>query len=726
MSIPKEPRQQMINIMYLVLIALLALSVSSEILNAFKVVNRGIDKSNLSIREQIDAMLFAFEEKVNKEENADGKPYFDAAQNANKITSDFVAFVEGLENELKQESGIDEAGELKKPDDQDTPSRLMVDGQRGYELEEKIKAARAEYVKLFSAFKGDAKAYKSDTSYLNRALPLNAPLPPEDSEKKDWPTYTFYQMPVAGAVTLLNQIKNDAISSEAVIVQRFSEKVGGVKPKIVLDKFKAIAVPSSSKVEQGEPVSIKVFLSSPSEGNPVATIGGKTIPIGANGVAEFPTTASQLGSQTISGSLAVAGDKGKMKNLPFKTSYNVVEKVEKKPPVKDLSKELEAAKRRIKELEEKLKTMIPRPKQDPNLEIAKLKEELKLFKLKPEVKDLSKELAEARARIKFLEENWELKRPKVKDLSKELEAAKKEIARLKAELDKKKNWVPPKAEIKDLSKELAEALRKIEQQKKEIAQQKKRIDEQKKEIERLKRELEKKKDWVPPKKDPKKPDPTIPLKNKIKDLEEQLKKKPKVVTTTKEVDPQGVVSPDKMNVFYIGVDNPVSLSVSGASIDDVKATIDKGQLVPNGRGKYIVRVPGPHGSKANIALSVGGSVINRNLFRVKRVPDPVPEVGGKSGGTLGTGEMKAQRGVIARLKDFDFDARFEVLGFELTLAERGQDLLIVGNKGARFNDKSKNLLKKAKVGSIYYFDNIKVRGPDKTTRKLPSISFKIR
>ncbi|MEJ0083616.1 MAG: hypothetical protein WDM78_22305 [Puia sp.] len=46
MSLPKEPRQKMINMMYLVLTALLALNVSAEILNAFKTVNHSITTSN--------------------------------------------------------------------------------------------------------------------------------------------------------------------------------------------------------------------------------------------------------------------------------------------------------------------------------------------------------------------------------------------------------------------------------------------------------------------------------------------------------------------------------------------------------------------------------------------------------------------------------------------------------------------------------------------------------
>src|ERR1700679_1442416 len=56
MSIPKEPRQIMINLMYLVLTALLALNVSNEILNAFKVLAKGIKDSNVTINDKTNAV----------------------------------------------------------------------------------------------------------------------------------------------------------------------------------------------------------------------------------------------------------------------------------------------------------------------------------------------------------------------------------------------------------------------------------------------------------------------------------------------------------------------------------------------------------------------------------------------------------------------------------------------------------------------------------------------
>ncbi|WP_350340090.1 hypothetical protein [Paraflavitalea speifideaquila] len=64
MGLPKEPRQKMINMMYLVLTALLALNVSSEILNAFKVVNTSIANSNAVITEKTNLTYTSFSEKL--------------------------------------------------------------------------------------------------------------------------------------------------------------------------------------------------------------------------------------------------------------------------------------------------------------------------------------------------------------------------------------------------------------------------------------------------------------------------------------------------------------------------------------------------------------------------------------------------------------------------------------------------------------------------------------
>ncbi len=818
MSIPKEPRQQMINIMYLVLIALLALSVSAEILNAFKVVNRGISNSNYAINDQITATLAAFEDKVNKNNDPQDLRYFQAAQNAGDITDEFIQYLDELDELLRTESGVDPlTGELTKSEDQDTPSRIMLGNDKdgkAYELEQKILDYRQKYIDLFRKNNGDSKA---DVAYLQKAMPLNAPLPPEDSDKDDWATYNFFQMPVAAATTLLNQFRNDAIASEAMVVQRFSEKVGGIQKKISFDKMKAIAIPSSKNVSEGDPFSLEVFLAATSlKERPNIIVGGQSMALKPDGSAEYRTVAQGLGRKTVSGSIAVADGEGGVKNIPFSTSYVVKPRPPKKDPqleITDLRKKIQDYENKIKQSQQQIRSLEASQK-NPNQELARLREQLKdLNKLKAQLKDMDKlkqdlaqmedlkkkaqEVNQLRRQVESLQAKTAVKtedlRPQLTDALNKLKRAEKQLKDLQqkapkedlrpklAELQNKLRdmnqlqnklkdaeqrlkAMQSKAKPEDLRPKLAQTEDKLRQAERRIQDLQNKIpkNDPRKAIDDLKNKLARADQEIKRLQNQKTPeDPRLKellsenrrlksnqkdirqiqqMEQKIKQLENEKKNTPKpqnnqaqiqklqreIERLKKELKPVGVVSADKMNVFYIGVPNPITVSVSGVSQRDVKATITTGNMSPAGAGQYLVQVPPPAGKRTNVNLTVGGRVIDRKEFRIKRIPDPIPEVGGKAGGVLGTGEMKAQRGLIARLKDFDFDARFEVLGFELTLAERGQDLLIVSNKGARFNDKSKNLLNKAKVGSIYYFDNIKVRGPDKATRKLPSISFKIR
>jgi len=187
-----------------------------------------------------------------------------------------------------------------------------------------------------------------------------------------------------------------------------------------------------------------------------------------------------------------------------------------------------------------------------------------------------------------------------------------------------------------------------------------------------------------------------------------------------------VVSPDKMNVLYIGVDNPLSVSVPGFGPDKVSASIPGATMRSKGGGKYIAKVRRP--GKVNVNVSVKdeegkSKVVGKAKFRVKRVPDPVPSVAGQSGGSIKTSTFKAQAGIIAELKDFDFDLRFRIVSFEMLYSKPRADLVSAKGTNERFTPKMKAMIKRAKPGDTFVFNDVKAKGPDGTTRKIGSISF---
>ncbi len=187
--------------------------------------------------------------------------------------------------------------------------------------------------------------------------------------------------------------------------------------------------------------------------------------------------------------------------------------------------------------------------------------------------------------------------------------------------------------------------------------------------------------------------------------------------------PFATVSPTKMNVFYIGVDNPVEVSAAGTAAKDLSVSMSNG-TISGGGGKYTVRVSNP--GEANVNVSGKGKPFGSFKFRVKPIPDPAPKLSARKSGPFPAGEFKAQQGPYAELENFDFDARFNITSFSLFYQPKGGDPAQMSTSGTVFSAPMKALIAKAKPGDIYYIEDIKAVGPDGRSRPLPALAFKIR
>ena len=193
-------------------------------------------------------------------------------------------------------------------------------------------------------------------------------------------------------------------------------------------------------------------------------------------------------------------------------------------------------------------------------------------------------------------------------------------------------------------------------------------------------------------------------------------------------EPSVTVSAEKMNVFYIGVDNPISVSAAGVSSNDLRVSISggNGKLKKINNANYMVTVGKPT-DDCRINVSGGELKPVSKAFRVKRIPDPVARLGNKEDGNLGNGEFKAQQGLIAWLDNFDFDAKCNIQGFKLVRVPKRQDPIEVLNKGGRFSSDAKRIANQAKPGDTFYFFDVKARCPgDVAGRKINSLVFNIR
>ena len=210
----------------------------------------------------------------------------------------------------------------------------------------------------------------------------------------------------------------------------------------------------------------------------------------------------------------------------------------------------------------------------------------------------------------------------------------------------------------------------------------------------------------------------------------------KTVTYTKEftyeVGERSVaISPTKMNVFYIGVENPVEISAAGVNSNTMRATMSgagDGSIRKAGDGTFVVEVNTVtrRDEFAKVNVSADGLNITKN-FRVKRIPDPVPQLSKSKGGVMSSGEFRLQAGIYPVLENFDFEAECTIQEFRLVRVPKGKDVQLSINKGGRYSAESKALIEKARATDIYYFEDIKCRCPgDTRLRDLGMMVFKIR
>jgi gliding motility-associated protein GldM len=183
-----------------------------------------------------------------------------------------------------------------------------------------------------------------------------------------------------------------------------------------------------------------------------------------------------------------------------------------------------------------------------------------------------------------------------------------------------------------------------------------------------------------------------------------------------------------MNVFYIGVDNPVDVSVPGVPPSKISPFISKGQIVRSGNS-WVVRVRETGNVNVGATAELDGQRKNMGSkeFRVKRLPDPVPKVGGLRGGKVDRAWLAAQTGVRADLgQDFLFDLNFPVVGFNLAIVGKGNFIEEARSTGAAFTAQQVQLMRSVQSGKKVYVEDVMAKSPDGSIRNIGSITFTAR
>jgi len=292
MALPKEPRQKMINIMYLVLTALLALNVSSEILNAFKTVNNSLVKTTATVNKSTGDVYQSLVDKKSDPATAAKAAYWEPkAKAAMDKAATANAFIQGLKDEILRAAGGDPNDPNKKfkEDNLDIATRLLIKQGKGKQLLQVLTDFRNNMLGLDDSLK----------SQIEQRLQIDLEKPKSQAgDKKNWEETYFHMVPTVAALTILSKFQNDIKTSENKVVTLFHEQVG--KVEIRFDAFEPIIGQNSKYLMPGQDLEITAGLGAFSTTNrPSITINGSHVETDEKGMAIQKMQAGGVGSHSV-------------------------------------------------------------------------------------------------------------------------------------------------------------------------------------------------------------------------------------------------------------------------------------------------------------------------------------------------------------------------------------------------------------------------------------------
>ena len=312
------PRQKMINLMYLVFIAMLAMNMSKEVLSAFGLMNEKFESANTASVTNNASMLTALDTKA-----AEAKGEFAlAAETAHKvegISKEFYAYIGGLKGDvLKGFESDKETGKL--------PYESMDKGDNidNWFTGEGYTAKGKDIIAKIEKYKADMKAALSDKKYATILAEVEKKFDVSDVANKEglkdkYLAYHFKGFPAVASLAKLSAWQNDVEKAESDVYSAALGKAAVAAASY--SNYQAIVVLDKNAYFQGEKVTGKVVLGRYDENTKPTSFQGPGQIV--NGQAVISLTAGGVGEQDINGQFTFLED-GKNIPLKFAGKYVVV------------------------------------------------------------------------------------------------------------------------------------------------------------------------------------------------------------------------------------------------------------------------------------------------------------------------------------------------------------------------------------------------------------------
>lgn len=310
-----SPRQRMINLMYIVLTAMLALNVSSDVLNGFALVQEGLSRTNANMTAK-NEVQFRYLQDLYEQNPQKAGPWYEKGVQLRDRSNALYLSIDTLKNMIAKAADGSKGNpeNIINNDDLEASSAVMLNPatQRGAKLRKQLEAYR-NYVAALIPDSGKRAAVMSMLSTDVKKVPGTV-------GPTSWEQKTFESMPAVAAVTMLTKIQNDIRQAESEAMANLINNVdiGDIR----VNSLDAYVIPNSTMIMRGGKYSARIVLAAiDTTQRPTIYVGGTRI--NSNGLYEF--TAGSTGTHEYSGYIEVPRPDGSTERRPFKSAYTVIE-----------------------------------------------------------------------------------------------------------------------------------------------------------------------------------------------------------------------------------------------------------------------------------------------------------------------------------------------------------------------------------------------------------------
>ena len=322
---PETPRQKMIGMMYLVLTAMLALNVSTDILNGFTLVDNSLH-SSISATDTRNAKLYQDFEAANADNPEKMQEWFNKAKEVELRADSLYNYIQNFKEQIAiladgkgrvaqlKEKGVDPTMHIQGNSNLDVTGQYALVQKHGLELKEMVAYYRDYAVELVEH---DAELRNA----IKTALATERGYNNHDKDSCDWEVAIFDGMPVGASITILTKMQNDVRTTEGQIIQYLMDRTDAGDLRV--NKLNAYVIPNSNYVIRGGKYSARIILAAvDSTQRPEYYVEGQRI----NDHGIYEVAATGLGLKKYSGWIAYQNPStGEMENLPFHSEYSVGE-----------------------------------------------------------------------------------------------------------------------------------------------------------------------------------------------------------------------------------------------------------------------------------------------------------------------------------------------------------------------------------------------------------------